>query len=160
MRHSRFLVVFGGLVLFCMMIFTSHAEIHKWVDENGKIHYGDRAPASKNVKALDISVETFSNVEVRPLDEEAMSVLEREIDGKTKKKKVVMYSTEWCGVCKKAKKYFNANSIPFREYDIEKDEKRAREFKKLKGRGVPLILVGKQRMSGFSASSFEKLYKN
>ena len=89
-----------------------------------------------------------------------MAVLNREVDGKTKKKKVVMYSTEWCGVCKKAKAYFNANNVPFREYDIEKDEKRMREYRKLNGKGVPLILVGKQRMSGFSTSSFEKMYFN
>ena len=36
------------------------------------------------------------------------------------RKNVVMYSSEWCGVCKKAKTYFNANDIPFREYDVEK----------------------------------------
>jgi glutaredoxin len=62
------------------------------------------------------------------------------------------------GVCKRAKRYFKANNIPFVEYDIEKSRKAAREYKKLGGRGVPLILVGKQRMSGFSEAGFKKIY--
>ena len=70
-----------------------------------------------------------------------------------------MYGAEWCGVCKKAKRYFNANNIPFTEYDIDKSKKGRREYEKLGGGGVPLILVGTQRMSGFSASSFQRLYQ-
>ena len=159
MAHSYISHSLIVLILVLMTGFVSHAEIHKWVDKNGKVHYGDRPPKT-NVEILEISVETFSDVEVRPMDDEAMAILGRKIEGKALKKRVVMYSTEWCGVCKKAKNYFNANNISFREYDIEKDEKRAKEFKKLNGRGVPLILVGKQRMSGFSASSFEKMYRN
>ncbi|WP_198147347.1 glutaredoxin family protein [Gilvimarinus polysaccharolyticus] len=33
--------------------------------------------------------------------------------------RVVMYAS-WCGYCKKARRYFRANNIPFTEYDIEK----------------------------------------
>ena len=33
--------------------------------------------------------------------------------------KVVMYSTSWCGYCKKAKNYFEANKIAYIEKDIE-----------------------------------------
>ena len=69
-----------------------------------------------------------------------------------------MYSTTWCGVCKKAKRYFKSKKIPFTEYDIEKSEQAAREFKKLRGRGVPVILVGDSRMNGFSVKNFDRLY--
>ena len=50
--------------------------------------------------------------------------------------------------------------IPFVEYDVERDEIGKREYKKLNGRGVPVILVGNQRMNGFSAPSLEKLLRN
>ena len=69
-----------------------------------------------------------------------------------------MYSTSWCGYCKKAARYFRQRGIPFRDYDIEKSEKAARDYKKLNGRGVPIILVGKRRMNGFDARTFEQLY--
>lgn len=74
-------------------------------------------------------------------------------------KKVIMYGAEWCGVCKRAKRYFNANNIPFIEYDIDKSKKGRRDYKKLGGGGVPIILVGKHRMQGFSISSFQRYYQ-
>jgi glutaredoxin len=70
-----------------------------------------------------------------------------------------MYSAEWCGVCKRAKSYFQENAIAFNEKDIDKSGAARREFAELGGRGVPLILVGKRKLSGFSAASFEKIYR-
>lgn len=32
---------------------SAQAEVYKWVDENGKVHFGDRAPAEKKVEAMD-----------------------------------------------------------------------------------------------------------
>jgi glutaredoxin len=69
-----------------------------------------------------------------------------------------MYSTSWCGYCKKARKPFERNNIPYQEHDIEKSKKAAQEYKRLNGRGVPVILVGKRRMNGFSARTFDKIY--
>jgi hypothetical protein len=43
--------------------------------------------------------------------------------------------------------------------DIEKNRMARKEFDRLSGRGVPLILVGGSRMSGFSADLFMKLYE-
>ena len=33
-----------------MVSFGVYVEIHKLVDENGKIHYGDRPPATANIE--------------------------------------------------------------------------------------------------------------
>jgi len=71
---------------------------------------------------------------------------------------VVMYSTSWCGVCKKARRYFNAENIVFKEYDIEKSKRRRREYDQRGGNGVPLIVVGDEQMSGFSKSRFVQMY--
>ena len=74
-------------------------------------------------------------------------------------RQVVMYSTTWCGVCKRAKGYFRERDIPYREYDVEKSAKGRRDYQRLKGRGVPIILVGDQRMNGFSRDRFESIYR-
>ena len=50
--------------------------------------------------------------------------------------------------------------IPFQEYDVEKTRKGKKDFAELKGRGVPILLVRGQRMNGFSASRFERLYES
>ncbi len=39
----------------------AQAQVYRWVDENGKVHYGDRPPASQN--AEDIS-ETVNDVNI------------------------------------------------------------------------------------------------
>ncbi len=77
---------------------------------------------------------------------------------KSLRKSVVMYSAVWCGICKNAKRYFNQNGIAFKEYDIETSAKGRRDYKKLRGRGVPIILVGKKRINGFTPKSFKALY--
>ncbi len=140
--------------------FITHAEIHKWMDEDGKIHYGDRPPESGEIEQLEISVESFSSVEVRNLDEGDIAVLGDTQVQQGEAKKVVMYSTENCGYCKKAKAYFNASKISFTERDINKSAAAKRQWKNLNGTGVPLILVGERKMRGFSVSSFEKIYFN
>ncbi len=40
---------------------------------------------------------------------------------------IVMYSTTWCGNCKRAKKFLTKQNVPYIDVDIEDDEK-GREF--------------------------------
>ncbi len=42
-----------------------------------------------------------------------------------------MYSTSWCGYCKKTHDYFNSNNIAFEEYDVETTTKGKRDYEKL-----------------------------
>ena len=49
-----------------------------------------------------------------------------------------------------ALKYMDSEGIPYKEYDIDESSKGRRDYKKLNGKGVPIILVGDQRMNGFS----------
>lgn len=74
-----------------------------------------------------------------------------------------MYSTVWCGFCKKAKAYFKQKGISFSERDIEKSTKAKQEYQKLGGGGVPLILVGNKagtkKLSGFSIARFKTAYR-
>lgn len=56
---------------------------------------------------------------------------------------VILYSTDWCPQCKKAKAYLDSLGVSLVEYDVDDDEaKRAEMLEKSKGsRGVPLIDV-------------------
>lgn len=142
--------------LFLILMMTStvtQGDLYKWVDKNGKTHYGDSPPDNARLKKITGNVSSFSSVSVEPFVFDPKNITERKTS-----KSVVMYSTSWCGYCKKAARHFRQKKIPFTEYDIEKNEKAAREYKKLKGRGVPLILIGNQRMNGFSAGAFDNIY--
>jgi len=70
---------------------------------------------------------------------------------------VVMYATSWCPYCAKARAYFARNGIAYVEHDIEKSAAVNAEFRRLGGRGVPLILVGTEKMSGFSEQRLDAL---
>jgi len=71
---------------------------------------------------------------------------------------VVMYATAWCPYCAKARAYFKQTNTAYVEHDIEKSADAHAEFRRLGGRGVPLILVGNEKLSGFSELAFESAY--
>jgi len=68
---------------------------------------------------------------------------------------VVMYATSWCPYCAQARAYFESNGIAYVEHDVEKSAAAKAEFRRLHGRAVPLILVGRERLDGFSELAFE-----
>lgn len=71
---------------------------------------------------------------------------------------IVMYSASWCGYCKKARSWFAAEGLPYRELDIEKDPGANEAYQKASRgyRGVPLITVNGQPIRGFDRPKVEK----
>lgn len=63
--------------------------------------------------------------------------------------KIVMYATQTCGYCAKARQYFKARGLQWDERDIEASAQAMQEWKALNGQGTPLILVGEEKISGF-----------
>lgn len=124
------------------------AEIYKWVDADGNIQFSDTAPRGRAAEEIKLEINSISipKVSVNP-NSEATS------------RKVVIYTTDWCGYCKKAKKFMRDNKITFTEYDIEKSARARREYQRLNGHGVPLIVVGDKTLSGFSPASLMALLK-
>ena len=146
---DRFLNNMKSLILTLWLIIltgSAHAAVYKWIDANGKVHFGDRKPASIKTEKVTLEINTYTSVKI---DQSLFDVGPR----------VVMYSTEWCTYCKKAKRYFKKNNIAFTEYDIEKNSNARRRHKQMGAKGVPVILAGKKRMSGFSEEGFERIYK-
>ncbi len=155
MQKNKFMLV----ILLQIVFYPSLAGIYKWKDDNGVTQYSDVKP--DNVLVETFEVQSYQNVTVINSDN---SFQEPDENGNKRKyltrpKRVIMYSTTWCGYCKKAKKYFRKNRIAFTEYDIEKSESAKRRYKKLEATGVPVILIGKKRMNGFSAERFNSIYK-
>lgn len=69
----------------------------------------------------------------------------------------VMYATEWCPYCAKAREYFSKNSIKYVEIDVEKSSDGMHDYKALDSSGYPLIYVGLNRMQGFGANAQAQL---
>jgi glutaredoxin len=132
------------------------AEIYKWVDEQGQVHYSDRKPDDQSVSEVPEDTRSYQGISYGTLEVDTGEVGART---NTPSATVVMLSASWCGTCKKAKQYFRRNGIPFREYDIENSSRGKRLYEQLGATGVPVILVGKQRMNGFSEAGFERLIR-
>ena len=144
-KSAHLLFLFMASLLFSA---ASSAEFYKWTDDKGNVHFTDTPPKGKKVEQLELKINTYSAVEIKPL-----------VERLGKKNKVVMYSATWCGICKKAKRYFKAKKIPYVIYDVEKSYSGKRDFKLLKGKSVPIIIVGNKRMNGFTVTRFDKLYQ-
>jgi len=143
MKHIVLLFV----LLFSTVSLTHAKDIYKWIDENGKMHFGDKKPETLvDVEKIDIKV--INSVESVSYEFSAIDI----------GKKVIIYTTSWCVNCKKAKEYFRYKGIRYIEKNIEKNRIAKMEFEKLGGKGVPVILVGDKRMSGFSKAGFERIY--
>lgn len=149
--------------LFVIIAGTSslHAEVYKYVDKNGQVHFTDRRTAQGNSERVELapinSIKSPRISQQKRFKTDSRKNLKEFLGSK---QPVVMYSAEWCGVCKKAKKYFKARRIPYRELDIDKNKQARREFQMLGGRGVPLILVGNYKMSGFDQGFFDRWRTN
>jgi len=79
---------------------------------------------------------------------------------------VYMFSTEGCGYCAKARKFFKSNSIPYTELDIEADPKNASTLASMGKKaglgpndmqGVPIMFVDGQPVLGWDQGRLSHL---
>ena len=127
---------------------ASAADIHQWRDPDGQVHFGDRAPSDAVSTVLKVRTNVYTSPNIETLSKALIHA-----------EPVVMYSASWCGYCRKARNYFNTHGVSFNEYDIETSAKGQHDYQQLGARGVPVILVGSQRLNGFSPAAFESIYK-
>ncbi|GLX78435.1 NrdH-like redox domain-containing protein [Thalassotalea insulae] len=142
------------LLLFIAIPGTT-AEIYKWLDKDGKVHYSDKQPADFDAKTIDKQALTskyssYTQVAIKIAPYQALKY--------SQTNNLVMYTTSRCGYCAKARKYFAENNIRYKEKNIETSEKYQREFTNFGGTGVPVLFWGKYKMTGFSVARFKKMY--
>ncbi len=142
---TRLVAALVGVGLVAMTA-TATAEIHQWRDADGQVHFGDRPPADADAEVIEVRPNVYAAPSIEGL-----------ADPSLRPGRVVLYSARWCGVCNHARDYLRANNIPFDEYDIEHSRKGRRDYKRLKAKGVPVILVGDRRMNGFSARKLDAM---
>lgn len=76
---------------------------------------------------------------------------------------VIVYSAEWCGFCKKAKRWLADKDVPFVERDVEKQPGAAKELQAklaeagVRGGGVPVIDWEGTLVMGFDRDKLSRL---
>jgi glutaredoxin len=147
-------------VLLALAVATAaSAQVYKWTDEKGRTIYGDKPPDEAKTEKLEIKVQSYDG----PPQVMDWSQI---IRAKSKygagqepaaPKGITMYSTTWCAFCKRARIYFEAKSIAYKDIDVEASPEGKKAFAALGGGGVPLILVDGKAMRGFSVERMDQM---
>ena len=69
----------------------------------------------------------------------------------------ILYATDWCGYCAKARKLMNDNNIDYFEYDIEKSQEGNSQYEALGGKGIPVLLINGEVVKGYNPDKILKL---
>ena len=144
-----------SLLLFTMLFFiictTAHAEFYKWEDENGNIQITDYPPPPKYGKKVKVH-RYDSNIR----EEEQGSSK----DSTRKENDVILFTKESCADCDKAREFLKSKNIIFTEYNVDTDKQAAQKRKSVDdGEDVPLAIINKDRIHGFSESIYSKVLK-
>ncbi|WP_319409179.1 glutaredoxin family protein [uncultured Desulfosarcina sp.] len=154
----RFVVI----ILLLWPAFVS-ADLYQWTDGNGVKHFSN-TPPENNTETMR-QMEEYVGGDNKDVDrrKRTIDVFQTDTvqDGTDREQKkddpaVVIYTTPTCGYCHQAKAYFNQHGIRFTEYDVTASTQARKAFEALNGRGVPLILIGDQRIPGFNKSAINR----
>ena len=73
-------------------------------------------------------------------------------------KKVVIYSTPTCPICKRAKAYLAKKGVGYKNIDVSASEEAAHEMIHRSGQmGTPVIFVDEQMMVGFNQKKMDAM---
>lgn len=120
-------------------------ELYRWVDAQGKVHYGDRP-------ALDATQVEEKKLHTNASSDENLPYAARRA---RERFPVTLYVGEGCGsACDEARAYLNKRGIPFDEQKlVTKEEIDA--FKAKSGSDqIPSLSVGKNFLIGYSSASW------
>lgn len=162
--------IVGITMIIFLAAAAAGAEMYQWIDENGAVTFKDTPPPPAKKGARKVKVYKESDFGTPPPPPAAptgrpdrMAAAPDPSPAPEKQRfsgTVEIYLTSWCGYCKQAVKYMTSRGIPFVTYDVEKDQSAKQRHKELGGRGVPLIIIGSNKMSGFSPEAMEYYLNN
>ena len=125
----------------------AQAQMYRWVDDNGKVHYSDRAPLSgaKNVQKQSMSAGQGSSAPLPYALQQAVRNFP-----------VTLYTSEVCKeTCDQARELLNKRGVPYSEVTVT-DEVDLAQLKKLSGDNVvPVMTVGREVYKGFESGAYK-----
>jgi len=140
---------FAPLLLLPLL---AQAQMYRWVDDSGKVHYSDRAPLSgaKNVKKQSMSAGQGST-----------PPLPYALQQPARNFPVTLYTSEACGeTCVQARELLNKRGVPYSETTVA-DEAGLAQLKKLSGGNVvPVMTVGREIYKGFESEAYKAALDN
>jgi len=136
------------LVALCLAT-AAQAQYYRWVDDKGKVHYGDRPPPAAAGKAQAMR-------HGAPLADRQLPYAVREAIANFP---VALYVSGDCGVgCTEGRDYLKMRGIPFSEKSVATSEE-IEALKKLADgeAAVPVLTVGAKTAKGWLKGDWQRL---
>jgi glutaredoxin len=70
---------------------------------------------------------------------------------------IILYSAEWCGACKKAKRYLSRNGVDYEERNVDMPRYADELVQKTGRRSIPVIDVDGRVFTGFDPGAYDRL---
>ncbi len=136
---------FLAALLLCPVL--AQAQMYRWVDDSGKVHYSDRAPAS-GAKKLE--------KRAPPARQGPAADLPYALQQAVRNFPVTLYASDACKeTCARARELLNKRGVPYSEVAVT-DEADLAQLKKLSGdHAVPVMTVGREVYKGFDSGIYK-----
>lgn len=135
-------------LLILMLLFgaTAQAEMYRWVDKDGKVHYTDQPPPPNEAKKVE-EKKFGGNLIQGDLPYATQQAV--------KNFPVTLYTGDCGEACTQAKAYLAKRGIPYSERLPGKNPADAELFKKItKESFIPLLQIGSTQLKGFDESAW------
>lgn len=136
---------------------SAQAAIYKWIDANGTVTFRDTPPPA-GVEATVVTTAPLNVVDTaaNPAPSQATQLQETPLQASHPRADVELYTTSWCGYCRKARAYLEAHGISYRDYDVEKDPDAAQRMLQLSGgySGIPFAVINGRKIYGFDQAGY------
>jgi glutaredoxin len=135
---------------------TDAATFYQWVDQTGSVHFAQRledVPPQWRDRVGRIEVANRATP-TPPAQRDAR----RPYAAVASQPEVVVYSTSWCGWCRRTIAWLDENRIAYVNKDIERDDRWRAELIEKTGRTtIPVVEIGGQLVQGFDPERMDEL---
>lgn len=126
---------------------SAQAEMYRWVDKAGKVHYGDRLPPPSEAKKVEEKKFGGNLIQGGNLPYATQQA--------AKNFPVTLYTGDCGEFCTKAKAYLAKRGIPYSERQPGKNPADTELFKKISTENlIPVLQVGSTNLKGYEESTW------
>ena len=151
---------------------TGGSGFYKVVEANGTVRFVtslDEVPAAQRPAAERVDLEPITRSGKANRREPSQQAVKQLAAAKTSPPsattrgghEVVIYTTSWCGWCKKTRAWLDQKGVDYENRDVEENSDWAEEMHDLTGSGgVPVIVIDGEVIKGFNQAQMEKLLRS
>lgn len=131
---------------------TAGAQLYRWTDEKGKVHFGDTPPPTSAREVQKKAAVRGGDAKTAPGTAAEPFVLQQA----RRDYPITLYSTPGCEACDLARQLLNGRGLPFREVSVTTDQQIAELTNAVGSNSVPAMVVGPTVVKGFEEGAYQR----